>query len=127
MSTQTKSSRAPSSSSAISVVKVSRSALRSSSSPRPGSWIVDLAARERLDLLRQDVAGDHPVAELGEAGGGDEADPADPDDADRLLLCAHRFALPLLRFWFGTFTSAERAIPIIWSLVKVLSRSLATQ
>ena len=84
MSTQTKSSCAASSSSAMSVVKVSRSALRCSSSARPGSWIVDLAARERLDLLGEDVARDDPVAELGEAGGGDQADPADPDHADRL-------------------------------------------
>ena len=60
----------------MSVVKVIRSALRRSISSSPGSWIVDLAAGERLDLLLEDVAGDHLVAELGEAGGGHQTDPA---------------------------------------------------
>ncbi len=86
-----------------------------------------LAARERLDLLRQDVARDHAVAELGEAGGGDEPDPADPDHAYRLSLPRHCFAVPFLFFWFGILTLAERAIPIIWSLVKLLRRSFETQ
>ena len=45
-----------------------------------------LAARERLDLLGHDVARPDLVAELGEAGGRDEADPAHADDADRLSL-----------------------------------------
>ena len=118
MSTQTKRRRAPSSSASISVVKVSRSALRLSSSSRPGSWIVDLAARERLDLLGSDVARDHPVAELGEAGRGHQADPADPDHADRLSL-ASSSAFPFLSFGFGfgIITFAERAMPTIWSLV----------
>ena len=62
----------------MSVVKVSRSALRRSSSSRPGSWIVDFAAGEGIDLLLDDVAGDHRVTELGEASGGDQADPTRP-------------------------------------------------
>ena len=41
------------------------------------------AARlQRLDPLGHDVADDDLVAELGEAGAGDEADPAGPEDAD---------------------------------------------
>src|SRR5262249_18717490 len=88
----------------------------------------DLTARERLDLLGEDVAGDHRMADLGEAGGGDQANPADANDADRFLLWAHRFATPpFFLFGFGIFTSAERAIPIIWSFVSVLSRSFDTQ
>ena len=38
-----------------------------------------VAAAERRDLLRDDVAGVDLVAELGEAGGRDQADPADAD------------------------------------------------
>ncbi len=56
-----------------------------------------LAAGEGVDLLLDDVAGDHRVTELGEAGGGDEPDPARSDDADRLPLLAHHLLLPLLR------------------------------
>ncbi len=40
-----------------------------------------LAELERLDLLRDDVADDNVVAELGEARPGDEADPAGAEDA----------------------------------------------
>ena len=43
------------------------------------------------------------------------------------LLPRHCFAFAFLRFWFGIFTLAERAIPIIWSLVKLLRRSFETQ
>ena len=111
----------------MSVVKVSRSALRASSSSRPGSWIVDLPAGERLDLLGDDVAGDDLVAELGEAGGGDQADPADADHPDRLIPRPPPAAFLFFGFGLGMITSAERAMPSIWSLVSVLRRSLATQ
>ena len=41
------------------------------------------AARlQRLDPLGHDVADDDLVAQLGEAGAGDETDPAGPEDAD---------------------------------------------
>ena len=86
-----------------------------------------LAARERLDLLGQDVAGDHPVPQLGEAGGGHQSHPADPDHTHRLTLLAHPCFLPCLGLAFGTITLAERAMPIIWSLVNVFKRSFATQ
>src|SRR5204862_2945582 len=46
----------------------------------------NLAAAQRLDLLRDDVAGVDLVAELGEAGGGHETDPADADYSDGFLL-----------------------------------------
>ena len=71
---------------AMSVVKCSRSAFFATSSDRPGSWIGTSPRRERLDLLGHDVARPDLVAELGEAGGRDEADPADADDAYRFLL-----------------------------------------
>ena len=48
-----------------------------------------LARVQRLHLLRRDVSDDHVVAELGEAGAGDEADPAGPEDAEGRLLRAH--------------------------------------
>ena len=94
MSTQTKSRRAPPSSSSMSVVKVSRSALRCEQVLEAGLVDRDLAAGERVDLLLDDVAGDHRVAELGEAGGGDEADPADPDDADGSFCSLIRCSFP---------------------------------
>ena len=65
----------------MSVVKWSRSEFFWTSSGRPGSWIGHLAARERLDLLRHDVARPDLVPELGEAGGRHESDLADADDA----------------------------------------------
>ena len=74
----------------------------------------DLAAAQRLDLVGVDVAGDHPMAELGEAGRGHEADPADPDHADRLSLGSLP-AFPRFGFGFGFGISAlvERAMPTI--------------
>ncbi len=82
--TQTKTSRAASSSSPISVVKVSRSEFLAISSASSGSWNGQLAGFQRGDLLGQDVAGHDAVAHLGEAGGRHQADPADADDADWL-------------------------------------------
>ena len=94
---------------------------------RPGSWIVT-SPRESDSTFswRMSRAIDR-VAELGEAGGGDQADPADSDHPDRLSLLAHRFFPPCFGFFFGMITSAERAIPTIWSLVRVCSRSLEIQ
>ncbi len=85
-----------------------------------------LSPGERVDLVLEDVAGDDRVAQLGEAGGGDEADPADPDDSDRLFLRAHLFP-PRFGFFFGTITAAERAIPTIWSLLRLRKRSFDIQ
>ena len=85
-----------------SVVKVIRSALRATQLVE--ARLVDrrLAAPQRLDLLGDDVAGDDRVAELGEAGGGDQADPADPDHPDRLSLRrCHRPAFLRLRLRVG--------------------------
>jgi hypothetical protein len=45
-----------------------------------------LAAPERLNLLRHDLPDHDAVAELGEAGSGDEPDPAGSDHSDRLPL-----------------------------------------
>ena len=129
MSTQTKSRRARSSSTGISVVKVIRSALRRSISLEAGLVDRRLAARERLDLLGEDVAGDHLVAELGEAGGGHQTDPADPDYPDRLALLAHSADPPsfVLCFRFGSITLADRAMPSICSPVKPCCRLFDTQ
>ena len=82
-----------------------------------------LAARERLDLLGQDVARPDLVAELGEAGGGDQADPADADDADRFLLVMRR------RGCRGTATEprTERAIASICFSASVSSSVLEIQ
>ena len=60
---------------------MSRSRFCSSSSGTSVLVERHLAARERLDLLRDDVADDDLVAELGEAGPRDEADPAGAEDA----------------------------------------------
>jgi hypothetical protein len=49
-----------------------------------------LAAAERLDLLRDDLAEHDPMAELGEAGRGDQPDPAGPDYPDRFPLAHAR-------------------------------------
>ncbi len=86
-----------------------------------------LATRERLDLLRDDVARDHRMAQLGEAGRRHQADPADADHPHRLLRSRHPLAPFRLGLLLGMITFAERAIPIIWSLVKVLRRSFITQ
>ncbi len=87
-----------------------------------------LAAGEGVDLLLDDVAGDHLVAELGEAGRGDQPDPANSDDADRLQLLTHDFLLPcFFGFFLAMITSAERAMPIICSLVSVRRRSFEIQ
>jgi hypothetical protein len=42
----------------------------------------DLAALQQLDLALVDVEAQHVVADVGEAGAGDEADVAGSDDAD---------------------------------------------
>jgi hypothetical protein len=45
----------------------------------------NLACPELFDPLRDDVANRHLVAELGEAGAGDEADPTGAEDRNRLF------------------------------------------
>ena len=104
--TQTKISRAASSSSSISVVKVSRSEFLLDQLGQAGLVDRHLAAPQRLDLLGDDLAGHHAVAQLGEAGGGDQADPADADDADRLSF-AHRRSFSAERY--GQRLSRRRA------------------
>jgi hypothetical protein len=58
---------------------------------RRSAWLVDrhLAAAQALDLRRVDVDAPHVVADLGEAGRGDEADVAGADDADGFALRGH--------------------------------------
>ena len=89
----------------------------------------DRAAGQRLDLLGVDVARDHLMAELGEAGSRHQADPADSDHADRLTPGLHQPAFPVFGFGFGLgiSTLVERARLTIWLLVRVLSRSFDTQ
>ncbi len=113
MSTQTKSSRAPSEQLAMSVVKVRRSALRRTSSARPGSWIVTSPRESESTFSWQDVAGDDRVAELGEAGRGHQTHPTDSDHSYRLSLLARHFLPPCFGFLLGMITSADRAIPTI--------------
>src|SRR5262249_61194094 len=50
----------------------------------------ELAAIERLALLRDDLADHDPVPELGEAGRGHQTDPAGSDHANRLPLAHGR-------------------------------------
>ena len=66
--------------------KCSRSRLRSRQLGEAGLVDRDLAAVQALDLVRVDVDAPDLAAELGEAGGGDEADVAGPDDADGFTL-----------------------------------------
>ena len=82
MPTQTKTNSAPSSASATSSVNEAARALRASSSSRPGSWIGTSPRAQRLDPLRDDVADDDVVAELGEARARDEPDVAGAEDRD---------------------------------------------
>ncbi len=88
-----------------------------------------LTARERRDLLGQDVASDHRVSQLGEAGRRHQADPPHPNNADWLLVLRHPCPLPrfLVGFLLGTITLADRAIPIIWSLVSTCNRLFEIQ
>ena len=69
---------------ARSVEKCRRSRWRSTSSARPGLPDRDAALLEALDLGLVDVDAPDVVAELGEAGGGDQADVARADDPDGL-------------------------------------------
>ena len=64
--------------------KTARSAITCNQRVEPRLVDRHLAAAQQIDALGDDVAADDAVAELGEAGGGDEADVADADDADRL-------------------------------------------
>ena len=113
----------------MSVVKVRRSALRASSSSSPGSWIVVSPRESASTFSGEDVAGDDPVAQLGEAGRRHQADPAHPDHADRLSALRHGLRAPSLRFGFlfGIITRADRAMPTIWSLVSDCSRLFEIQ
>jgi len=43
----------------------------------------DLAATERVNLVLEQVPGDHRVPQFGEAGGGHQTDPADSDHTNR--------------------------------------------
>src|SRR5439155_27333143 len=90
----------------------------------PGLMERNLAAGERVDLLGDHVAGHHAMAELGEAGGGDEADPADSDhpygrSVGHLALWC--------RFRCGRVRSTLVAIPIISLRVSASSRLFDTQ
>ena len=82
-----------------------------------------LAARERLDLLGEDVAREDLVAQLGEAGGRAEADPADADHADGFFL-GHG-AGEATGSVYGS--RVERAMASIWRSVSVWSSVFETQ
>ena len=82
----------------------------------------DVPARERLDLLRQDVAGDDGVTQLGEACSRAEPDPADADDADRFLLSHAREQATDGYGW-----RVERAMAIICRSLSVCSSVFDTQ
>ena len=97
----------------MSVVKVSRSALRAQQLVEAG--LVDRRSRRarapRPSRARMSRAIDR-VAELGEAGGGDQPDPADPDHPDRLSLLAHLLRSSLVSAsGSASITFAERAMP----------------
>jgi hypothetical protein len=79
VSTQTKRN-SQSATSSTSSVYARRSALRASSSGTCSSWN-GTWPRQRVDLLRDDVADHDLVPELREARAGDEADPAGAEDA----------------------------------------------
>ena len=51
--------------------------------------------------------------------------PITPIGSRSALTCA--FLARFFVFWFGILTSAERAMPTIWSLVSVCSRLFDTQ
>ena len=104
----------------MSVVKCSRSAFLATQLGQARLVHRHLAARERLDLLGQDVARHDLVAQLGEAGGRAQADPADADHADRFLLRA-------MSAREATGSRVERAIASIWRSVSVWSSVLETQ
>ena len=63
-------------------MNVSRSAFRAMQLVEPRLVDRNLAALQRGDALGQDVADDDGVAELGEAGAGDEADVSGAEDGD---------------------------------------------
>ena len=67
-----------------SVVNCSRpaAALRRTIASRPGSWIGTPPPFRIVDLARVDVEAQHVVADLGQAGAGDEADVARADHRD---------------------------------------------
>ena len=126
MSTQTKSRRAASSTSRMSVVKVSRSALRASSSSSPGSWIV-VSPRASASTFSATMS----RAKTGWPSSAKQAAVTRPTQPTPItpigsfLASTGRF--PFFGFGFGRITFAERAMPTIWSLVSVLSRSLEIQ
>ena len=127
MSTQTKSSRAAPSSSDMSVVKVRRSALRLTRSARPGSWIVT-SPRESESTFSWRMS----RATTGWPSSAKQAAVTRPTQPTPITPTGSRNSLILYSFFFlilvlGMITSADRAIPTIWSLVKVCSRSLETQ
>ena len=75
---------------AMSVVKCRRSAFAVDQLGQAGLVDRHLAARERRRPCRASMSrAPDLVAELGEAGGGDQADPADADDPDGLLVRHH--------------------------------------
>ena len=68
----------------MSRVNVRRSAFRSISSASPGSWIGTSPRCSASTFSGDDLAHDDAVAQLGEAGSGDQADPAGADHPYRL-------------------------------------------
>ena len=92
----------------------------------------NVAGAQRLDLRLVDVHRDHGHAEIGEAGGGDEADPADPDHTYRLLVGGHGRGKLHLRSAGGRAGQPlslriDFAISSIWPASSVCSKVFVTQ
>ena len=85
------------------------------------------AGLQRVDPLGNDVADDHVMAELGEAGPGDEAHIARSEDGDAAHVCCD-FALALpFAFFAGSRGCRPLAIAIIVSFDSESSSVLTTQ
>ena len=78
-----------------------------------------LAFAKRGELRHIDVAKPNIVAELGEAGAGDEADPAHADNPYRLLLGRHEADQPSV--------PTDVAIESIWAGVSSAESVFSTQ
>ena len=89
---------------------------------QPGLPDGDDAALEVLDLALVDVDAPDLVAQLGEAGRGDQADVAGSDHADGFAL-SHESA----QGYYEPIRLSERAIPSICLLLRLSERVLETQ
>ena len=113
MPTHAKTIRAASKTAPASSVNRSRPRLLGDELAEAGLEDRNPARLEILDPLRDDVADDHVVAQVGEAGGGHEPDPARAQDADRgpfaHLTAANGFK-PLAMASIVSFESSRRSV-----------------